>query len=266
MQKIDIHLHTTRESGDNMDAYVRLMDEHGVSAGLVHAIPHQHWSDDYPPDYDDDQAVLSACQRHPGRLYGSVYLDLREAREVNIQKIERYAAEGFKCVKMFPNLGFDPNDEIHEPVWEVIERLGLACLSHCGWLMPSSRHPGMRLSSLTASPFHFEVPARRHPGINFIFAHFGGGATYLETITLCERLPNCFADCTPGWGRWVWAHRLPGLEDFPLDHFLYGTDNTPQGDYSQDERWWRDLLADMGRTAEEIELFFSGNAARILKL
>jgi predicted TIM-barrel fold metal-dependent hydrolase len=262
MKKIDFHLHATHDSGPLMDDYVHLMDEHDVSAGLVHAYAGDLWSD--PPTAEcEDDAVLAACEKHPGRLFGSVYVDLRESRERNIRKIERYAAAGFKCVKMFPNLGFDPNDEIHEPVWAAIERLGLACLSHCGWLMPS-HNPATRLSTLTASPFHFEVPARRHAGINFIFAHFGGGATYLETITLCERLPNCFADCTPGWGRWVWSHHMPGLEDFPMDHFLYGTDNCPQGDYSQDEQWWTDLLTGLGRTPQEIGQFFYGNAARIL--
>jgi predicted TIM-barrel fold metal-dependent hydrolase len=265
MKKFDFHLHFNQDSGPDMDDYVSTMDAHGVSGGLVHAYPGDLWSE-RPSSGQTDEAVLAACCKHPGRLYGSVYLDLRESRERNIQKIEHYAAAGFKCVKMFPNLGFDPNDEIYEPVWDTVEKLGLACLSHCGWLAPSETNPKMRISTLTASPFHFEVPARRHPGINFIFAHFGGGATYLETITLCERLPNCFADCTPGWGRWVWAHRMPGVEDFPMAQFLYGTDNYPAGDYTQDERWWTELLTGLGRTPEEIGLFFYGNAAKILGL
>ena len=266
MKKIDFHLHSTQEAGSTMDDYVRTMDEHNVVGGLVHAYPGYLWFTQVVPGFFDDEAVLAACQKHPGRLYGSVYIDLRESRERNMQKIEQFAEAGFKCVKMFPNLGFDPNDEIHEPVWDLIEKLKLACLSHCGWLQPSESNPKMRMSVITASPFHFEVPARRHPGINFIFAHFGGGATYLETITLCERLPNCYADCTPGWGRWVWSHHMPGLEDFPMSQFLYGTDNVPLVDYTHDEKWWTDLLSGMGRSQAEIEGFFYGNAARILGL
>jgi predicted TIM-barrel fold metal-dependent hydrolase len=264
MKKIDFHLHATPQSGPRMDDFVRIMDEHSVVAGLVHAYPGDLWFNQGAPGYYDDEAVLAACEKHNGKLFGSVYIDLRESRERNIRKIEQFAAVGFKCVKMFPNLGFEPNDEIYEPVWDVIEHLHLACLSHCGWLQPSESNPKIRMSVATASPFHFEVPARRHPGINFIFAHFGGGATYLETITLCERLPNCFADCTPGWGRWVWAHHMPGLDDFPFLQFLYGTDNVPQGDYTQDEQWWIEILHGMGRTQADIENFFYGNAARIL--
>jgi predicted TIM-barrel fold metal-dependent hydrolase len=59
---------------------------------------------------------------------------------------------------------------------------------------------------------------------------------------------------------------MPGVEDFPMAQFLYGTDNFPQGDYTQDERWWTELLTSQGRTPEEIGLFFYGNAAKILGL
>jgi len=267
MKKIDIHIHLNGERDDLMDDYVKLMDEHGVAAALVHAIPmffdEGIGQSGEPPLPTDDEAVLAACRRHPGRLYGSVHIDLRESAQRNIDKIERYAAEGFKSVKMFPNLGFDPNDDAHEPVWAAIETHGLMCFSHCGWLLHNERSRPVRISTLTASPFHYEVPARRHPGINFIFAHFGGGATYLETITLCERLDNCFADSCGGWGVWVWEHHMPGIEDFPMTKFLYGTDSAGEA-YSEQGRWWTELLTDMGRTPEELELFFHKNAARLL--
>jgi len=131
MKKIDIHIHPKPESDPTLDDYVRIMDEHDVAAALVHATPADLWGE-HPVPTDD--AVLAACQRHPERLYGSCYIDLREAPERNIRKVECYAARGFKCVKMFPNLGFDPNDEMHEPVWEAIEAHGLACLPHCGYV------------------------------------------------------------------------------------------------------------------------------------
>lgn len=260
MKKIDIHIHPDPLSDPTLDNYVRLMDEHDVAAALVHALPGYFQGNDSTPT---DEAVLAACEKHPGRFYGSCYIDLRESPEYNIKKIARFAAAGFKCVKMIPNLGFDPNDEIHEPVWDAIEANGLICLAHCGFVLAGRETGRMRLQSLTASPFHFEVPARRHPGIKFIFAHFGGAATYLETIVLCERLKNCFADSCRGWGQWVWKHRLPGLETFPMNKFLYGTDNMGER-YSEDEKWWTDLLTSMGRTPEELEQFFYKNAAQIL--
>lgn len=261
MKKIDIHIHPDPLSDRTLDNYVRIMDAHDVAAALVHALPGYYFGGSAPTP--TDEAVLAACEKHPGRLYGSCHIDLREPPVSNIEKVARYAAAGFKCVKMIPNLGFDPNDEIHEPVWQAIEVHGLACLAHCGYVAGNKENRRMRLHSLTATPFHFEVPARRHPGIRFIFAHFGGAATYLETIVLCERLENCFADSCRGWGEWVWKHRMPGLETFPMSKFLYGTDNMGER-YSEDERMWMELFASMGRTAEDQEKFFYQNAARIL--
>jgi len=125
------------------------------------------------------------------------------------------------------------------------------------------RHWSYAAQFVDGVPLSLQVPARRHPGINFVFAHFGGGATYLETITLCERVGNCFADCCRGRGQWVWEHRMPGLEDFPTDKFLYGTDNMGER-YLDDETLWTELVTDMDQAPEELEMFFDGNAARML--
>jgi predicted TIM-barrel fold metal-dependent hydrolase len=258
MKVIDIHVHCTSQADPEMDEYVRSMDEFGVAAALVHAV-----GDEYADRVGSNMNVLRAVHKHPGRLFGSMYIDLREPLEKNIRTVERFAAEGFKCVKMFPNLGFDPNDEVHEPVWQAAEAHGLACLSHCGWLAPSPRRP--RTQSITSSPFHFEVPARRHPGVNFIMGHFGGGATYLETIVLTSRLSNVFGDVTPGWGKWVFENRMPGLQSLNFRQVLYGTDNMGAG-YGADIQWWAATLRDMGRSDQDIEDFFYNNAARILGL
>lgn len=257
MPVIDVHIHHSGFDDPEMDGYLRHMDEFEVAAALVHALPVTDWTDNGRGNED----VLRAVRKHPGRLSGSVYIDLNAPPEENIETVKRFAGEGFKCVKMFPNLGFDPNDDCHEPVWEAIEEQGLMCLSHCGWLAMLPR----RIQSITASPSHFEVPARRHPKINFIFAHFGGGATYLETVVLTSRLKNAYADVCPGWGRWVFENRMPGLGSVPFSQVLYGTDSAGAR-YGQSVAWWRRTLEDMGRSADEIEAFFYGNAARLLGL
>ena len=61
----------------------------------------------------------------------------------------------------------------------------------------------------------------------------------------------------------MWEHHMRGIEDFPMTKFPYGTDSAGEA-YSEQERWWTQLLPDMGRTPEELELFFHKNAARSL--
>ena len=252
MNKIDIHIHPLSDD-PQMDGYLRIMDEHEVQAALVHGT-----CADSPGREND--CVLRAVKAHPARLFGSVHVNLCQPLDHCLELVRRYAGEGFKSIKLFPNLGFDPSAEEFEPFWQLVEDLGLMCLSHCGWIGIKGRR---RISSMTASPLHFEIPARMHPGINFILAHFGGGPTYLQTIELTSRLPNVFADTCPGWGRWVFLHRMPGLDGTNFEKVLYGTDNAGQR-YTQDEQWWTQTLFSMGKCREDLQRYFYQNAAKLL--
>jgi predicted TIM-barrel fold metal-dependent hydrolase len=259
MKSIDIHIHVLASDPD-MDGYVTAMDRNGVEAALVHGLP----------EVDSmyvcgNEAVARVVRRHRGRLLGSVYVDLGCPAEDNIRLVRQYAALGFKSIKLIPNYGFDPNDEKHEPFWQAVEDLGLMALSHCGWFMGDKLRPELRLQSLTASPFHFEVPARRHPKINFIFSHFGGAATYLETVVLLSRLSNCYADVCPGWGLWVFENRLPGLQTLDRSKVLFGTDNAGNR-YDRRMRRWSRIMRSNGYNRSDRRKYFYENAARLLKV
>ena len=247
------------EDDPTMDRYVAIMDRHGVEAALVHGMP---------PSWRAEQGnagLASAVTRHKGRLYGSCNIDLRCPPPKCIRLLRKFAGIGFKCVKLFPNVGFDPSDKKHEPFWRAVEDAGMAVLSHCGWISPCPMAPREPLSTLTASPYHFEVPARMHPGINFIFAHFGGGSSYLETVTLISRLPNCYADTCPGWGKWVWEQNMPGLKGVSPSKILYGTDGAGET-YTQQYGFWKKTLRPYGFKAEDFDAYFYGNALRVLRL
>lgn len=256
---IDIHIHPRYDSENGMEEYVNSMDRFGVEVALCHGMV---------PGYgrpDVNEAVFADAERFPGRVYASPQLDMRHPVTAQIDEVERFADRGAVCIKLFPNIGFDPSDEHLEPVWAKVEERGLMCLSHCGWLMPNRHDPTMRIHGLTARPLHFEVPARRHPGVNFIFAHFGGGYNYLETITLLTRLPNCYADVARGWGVWVWEQRMPGLTCLDLSKVLYGSDSLGER-YGESIEFWIETLQDMGYDEAAIENFLYNNSAKLLGL
>jgi predicted TIM-barrel fold metal-dependent hydrolase len=262
IRKIDIHLHP-RPDDDTMDKYLRIMDRHNVAAGLLHGLEDRGWDTGFSGGTSND-AVVRAVKAHPGRFFGTVCVSFLDGVGQVVGSIREYREKGAIGVKLFPNLGYDPNDERYEPIWVEVERLGMLVFSHCGWLAPNRATPSMRIASLGgASPFHFEVPARRHPGVKFVFAHFGGAATYLETLVLTSRLDNTFADTCPGWGRWVWENEMPGLRSMPRDKLLYGTDNAGEA-YGLDDAWWTEKLLSMGFTYDDIGRYFYGNAARLL--
>ena len=255
MKKIDIHLHVV-EKDPLMNKYVEAMDKADVAAGLVHGTEMKTCTNKH---------VLKACEKHQGRLFGSVYLDFRKSRANVLAELKDYAAAGFKSIKLFPNYGYHPSDPRFDRIWDKVEELGLLCLSHCGWLGYGT--PIRDVDQLTARPFAFERAARNHQGINFIMAHFGGAAYYLETCVLTLRLKNVHADTCPGWGRWVFEQRLPGLTALDFGKILYGTDNVAAyGDYGEDERFWSATHRAMGRSPEDLERYYYGNAAALLKL
>lgn len=252
MKKIDIHAHATADD-PQLDHYLTHMDTHDVAVALLHGVPMKQ---------RDNEDVLRAVRAHPDRFFGSVHVDLREPVDKCVALVNQYADEGFRSIKVFPNFGFEPSDEHLEPFWQVVQDRTPICLSHCGWLRNDGVWARRRISSLTASPFHFEIPARRFPQIKFIFGHFGGGATYLETVVLISRLENCFADTCPGWGQWVFEKRLPGLSGLDVRKVLYGTDNAGPL-YGDQETWWTETLLEIGWTAQGLEDYFYNNAARL---
>jgi len=252
---IDFHTHLC---DPQMDGYLALMDKHGVEAAVIYGnVPGYgglHTGDD----------ILKAAARHPGRLYAGPGIDLRQNVYACADEVERYADAGAVAIKLFPNIGFNPNDERLEPFWRRMEDRGLYCFSHCGWLVPCAKDPSLRVSSQLATPLCFEVPARRHPKLNFVFGHFGGGYSYLETVTLLTRLPNCYADVCPGWGRWVWEQRMPGIECVDMSRILFGTDNAGER-YHDDIEFWTKTFKAYGRSEAQVADFFANNAARLLK-
>ncbi|MFC1582332.1 amidohydrolase family protein [Planctomycetota bacterium] len=259
MKKIDIHLHPVKDD-PGMDKYVEAMEKGDVVAGLVHGLP-KNWGDT-PGDSNKD--ILEACEKHPGKLFGSLCVNFRDPIDEIIAEIKDYAAGGFKSIKLFPNYGFDPSDEAFDEIWEVVEELGLMCLSHCGWL-GDCNNPTKNVDQMTARPFAFERAARNHQGIDFIMAHFGGAAFYLETCVLTLRLKNFFADTCPGWGKWVFEQKLPGLYGLDFSKIMYGTDNIGTwGEYNDDVGWWTGVHKAMGRGPEDLERYFYGNAAKLL--
>jgi len=253
MKKIDIHMHVP-PNDPTFDKELAIMDRHEVEASLVHAVP---W------EGHDNAETLRAVKAHPDRLFGSVHVDLRQPVAESIELTRRYAGEGFRSVKLFPNLGFDPNDEKFEPFWAAVQEAGLLVLSHCGWLTDQGAFAGQRLSSLLATPFHFEVPARRFPEVRFILAHFGGFNWYMETIVLTSRMKNVYADTCPGQGRMVFAQRMPGLEALDFRKVLYGTDGAGEA-YSAQEYWWNETLLALGKTPEDCRRHMYDNAAELL--
>ncbi len=209
---IDIHNHL-EPSGDP-EALIGLMDESSIQTTLVMGMfecPNEH--------------VLAAMDAHPGRLVGGVWADPRDGQAA-IDLVRNYHDGGVRVVKLFPNVGYYPDDETFRPFFDVVAELGMAVLSHCGWLMPTA---GVT-AAYYSQPGRFEKLVRTYTDTPFIFAHMGGISGFLEAIMLATRAPNVYVDTSPGQGAWVLTAAAQMAATIPAGKILWGSDS-----YNQDQ-------------------------------
>ena len=203
---IDIHNHLSSDSDGS--ELVAMMDQAGIETTLIMGTATR-----------GNHHILPAVRKYPGRLVGGVYADPRQPAKA-IDTIKHYHAEGIRVAKLFPNLGYYPDDDLCRPFFDAVAELKMAVLSHCGWLSPKA---GIT-AAYYSHPGRFEKVIRTYPGTIFILAHMGGIAGFLETAMLTTRTPNAYADTGPGQGTWVLEHAGGLVAGMPPEKLLWASD------------------------------------------
>jgi len=250
---IDMHTHPMYPVAE-VRKILDFMDAHGVEKILALG---------WPGAPDANKRVLALRKLAPKRIIGGPYLDPRDKRAAN--ELKRYHDAGCRIVKLFPNLGYYPDDKSVLPFFEKVARLGCGVLSHCGWL-------GSKGVSSTkfARPGRFEELFRRFPETVFIMGHMGGFDGFLEGIMYTTRTPNVYLDTTPGQSHWVFAHAPEFVRGMPAERLLMGTDGiSPAGsdgiDSSAEYEIQVGMLERIGWGALVEDVFYKNAAAVIEK-
>ena len=215
-----------------------------------------------------NEQVRHLLAKHPDRLIGGFEinpLDIEEAWE----SLKIYPDAGFKVVKMFPMLGYYPDDEMVYPFYEEIEKLGLMVLYHMGGastsiISTSGNEP--KLSSKYGRPRFVDAPAFRFPGIDFIMAHMGVYDVE-EAAYMAANHPNVYLDCSCTNYRPVFK-RLKANEDYlvkPVNFkkILWGLDGDPL-QYPKLINGTMELMTELG-WQEHIPDVFYNNASELLE-
>jgi predicted TIM-barrel fold metal-dependent hydrolase len=192
------------------DTLVETWDASGVDCGLISVL------DPFDVQSANDR-VRIACEAHPTRIYGYIYLRAPDVQG-SLAELERCRdTPCFRAVKLHPaNDAYFPFYEGYEPVYERIEELGLPILWHSG-TYPYSH------------PLQIAAVARRHPGSTHILGHFGIAELSWECAPAADLAPNIVADTSInpiigvmndyidrfGAGRLLWG------SDYPWYHVEY---------------------------------------------
>jgi predicted TIM-barrel fold metal-dependent hydrolase len=265
--KIDFHYHYA-DTDRFVEDLLKEMDQSGVDITLLMGGPEDAFWEYKNCGFASNDKVLKAVKDHPDRLVGNVYLDPRLPDA--IETLDKFMAEGFRAVKMFPPVGFMPDDERYFPLYEKIESYGVPLLFHAGQtnIKIISKEPGVRkaTNSKYSYPLNFDMIARLFPKMPIVLAHMGY-PHYIEARSVAHANQNVYLDIS-GSGPWtegipITFNALGGHAFIPMDfsRVLWGSDNC----LTQSEHINRSdvYLRQMGTTSADRRKIF-GETARML--
>lgn len=240
---IDIHNHIDDKDPQG-DKLVELMDAMNIETTL--AMGHN--------GAGSNENALRSVRKHPRRLVGGVFADPRDPAAM--ETVRRHHGEGFRVVKLFPNLGYYPDDDAFRPFFDFVAEMKMAVLSHCGFLSPQA---GVS-AAYYSQPGRFEKLVRTYKDTPFIFAHMGGIDGFIQMIMLTTRLPNAYADCSPGQGAWVLEFAGQMAASIPPHKLMWGADSYDQDPWLNRNVPW---LVKAG-FAQNLDKIFYSNAKDLL--
>jgi uncharacterized protein len=192
----------------------------------------------------------------------------------NVLEQLQYAVEqlGLSGYKWFGPLMSKPFDAPElRPFWTYLSDNKIPCLIHFGVF----GGPGGIVSHDCINPLSIARVVQEYVDIPFVFPHFGAGY-WQELLHLCWSSPNVHVDSSGSndWVRWMpYPLTLQDLfkkafETIGPKRMIFGTDSNdfPRGFARRYLDLQEAACNNVGMSKADMELFFGGNAIRILKL
>ena len=163
-----------------------------------------------------NDAMLSLLQREPDRVRMLVVINPNHTRQ-SLDEIERCVKAGAVGIKLLASRRAD--DPLLDPIAEMAAAHGLPILHHI-WQHRRREWPSQEISDGA----DLGRLAERHPTVNFILAHIGGGGDYTHTFAAVREHPNVLPDLS---GSGVDRGMLDAaLEALGPSRLLWGSDLT----------------------------------------
>ena len=217
----------------------------------------------------DNDVLAKVIDMYPQTFLGFAHHDIQELNALSELKrgVEDLGFCGYKLLAPYMERPFDDPD--FEPVWQYLDDNRLPLLIHFG----ITGGPGGLVNYKYINPLSIFEVARSYPNIPIIIPHFGAGY-FQEVLHLAWSLPNIYVDSSGSnqWMDWM-AYDLDlktifrkVLTNMGPERIIFGTDSSwfPRGfSYPYLDVQWK-VLKDLGVSQSDQELFFSGNALRLL--
>ena len=256
---IDIHAHFLHAGTGRKDweapnrARLRAGDRIGITTHVASTLGSWGFtSPTYFPSPRDvtvgNDAMLELQQREGTRVRIYVAVNPNETAHA-LNEITRCVARGAVGIKLAASRRAD--DPLLDPICELAAERGLPILHHI-WQHRRREWGGQEASD----GIELGRLASRHPKVNFILAHIGGGGDYAHTFVAVRDLPNVFLDLSgSGVDRMMLDDALDAVGP---ERMVWGCDITMETGLAKLR-----ALDVIGVTAEGISDIRWRNAARI---
>ena len=201
-----------------------------------------------PPDIEyGNRFLLRLQQTHPSRIRGYAVVNPNFATHARAELASCLDA-GMIGIKLAASRR--ANDPLLDPICEIARERGVPVLHHI-WQHRRREYAGQEASDAA----ELGALAVRHPQVNFLLAHIGGGGDWIHSLAAVRELRNIYVDLS---GSGVDGGMLEHcLEAVGVERMLWGCDLTI------DTGWAKLRYLEHILTAEELELVKWRNASRI---
>jgi uncharacterized protein len=201
-----------------------------------------------PTDIEYGNSYLLQLQRaHPDRIRGYVVVNPNFTKHA-LTELTRCLDAGMIGVKLAASRR--ANDPLLDPICQAAADRRVPVLHHV-WQHRRREYPGQEASDAA----ELGALAARHPRVNFILAHIGGGGDWIHSLAAVRDIPNVFVDVS---GSGVDGGMLEACVDFVgVERLLWGCDITIDTGWAK-LRYLEHLL-----TPDGLELVQWKNASRI---
>lgn len=176
----------------SVDEVLRRMDAAGVGRAVLAASPEGAILCRSGAAAGGNEEVRKAVLAHPDRLIGCAYMNPLDADAA--KRVEEWAGEGFKAVKLHPSDGWSPDDKALYPFYEKVEAARLAAVFHMGLADHAfdTAHGRRRApDSACAYPMRLDPVCRLFPAINFLVLNMGY-PLFMEAWSVHHNAGNIF--------------------------------------------------------------------------
>ncbi len=176
-----------------------------------------------------------------------------------VKQAEYWVRErGMRGIKMYPPMGWYPNDERVMPVYQFAEEMNIPVLLHMGRIAP---HPGLR--SKWGRPIYLEEVGLATPNLKLLIGHFAP-MWESEAYHMAKGFKNFFFDLTSaGFGDTQLLRRVIVEPSLGLRRLVLGTDGTG-GDNLRSVQAMLEYLAGAGFSEAELAAIGCENGLAVL--